>query len=97
MSCLLSHIQVTFKSSVCLLQSDEVLGACWAWLAGRDGPVAGLVREFFIRGAGKAQSSLLSHFQKSTQELVGVLRSASDFHSGWEDIPRMPLVSVTPN
>lgn len=32
---------------MCLLQSDDVRGACWAWLAGRGGPVAGLVREFF--------------------------------------------------
>lgn len=61
---------------MCLLQSDEVRGACGAWLAGRDGRVAALVREFFTRGAGK------THFQKSTQELVGVLRSSSDFRWG---------------
>lgn len=41
------NIQVTFKSSVCLLQSDDVRGASWAWLAGKDGPVASLVWEFF--------------------------------------------------
>lgn len=41
---------------MCLLQSDDVRGACWAWLAGRDEPVAGLVREFFTRGADKTSA-----------------------------------------
>ena len=49
---------------MCLLQSDEVRGACCAWLAGKDGRVAALVREFFTIGAGKT-----SVFTVVTQEV----------------------------